>query len=38
MKAKLGPKMAWYFVQGAIEFILPGMEMPTIIEPMGAVP
>ena len=38
MKAKLGPKMAWYFVQGAIEFILASMEMPTIIEPMGAVP
>jgi hypothetical protein len=36
--AKLGPKMARYFVQGALEFILPGMELPTIIEPMGAVP
>ncbi len=38
VKAKLGPKMARYFVQGAIEFILPGMELPTIIKPMGAVP
>jgi hypothetical protein len=38
VKAKLGPKMARYFVQGALEFILPGMELPTIIEPMGAVP
>ena len=38
VKARLGPKMARYFVQGAIEFILPGMALPTIIEPMGAVP
>ena len=38
VKAKLGPKMALYFVQGVIEFIAPGMEMSTVIEPMGAVP
>ena len=41
VKAKVGPKMASYFVQGAIEFIAPGgpgMEMPTVIEPRGEVP
>ena len=38
VKAKLGEKLARYFCQGAIEFVAPGMVLPTIIEPKGAVP
>ncbi len=38
MKVKLGQKMAAYFFQGAAEAILPGHQLPTIVEPKGAVP
>jgi hypothetical protein len=38
VKEKLGPKMAVYFFQGALEVVLPGQPLPTIIEPQGAVP
>jgi hypothetical protein len=38
VKAKLGPKMAAYFCQGALEFVLPGHRLPTFVEPQGAVP
>ncbi len=38
VKAKLGAKMAAYFFQGACEYVLPGHPLPSIIEPMGAVP
>jgi hypothetical protein len=32
------PKMAAYFCQGALEFVLPGHRLPTFVEPQGAVP
>jgi hypothetical protein len=38
VKAKLGQKMAAYFVQVAMEFVFPGHPLPSIIEPKGAVP
>jgi hypothetical protein len=38
VKAKLGKKMAAYFVQGAMEFVFPGHQLPSIMEPKGAVP
>ena len=38
VKTTLGRKMAAYFFQGALEFVLPGQDLPTIIEPKGAVP
>ena len=38
VKAKLGVKMATYFVQGASEYVFPSHPLQSIVEPMGAVP
>ncbi len=38
VKQKLEQRTAAYFTQGALKFVLPGHRLPTIVEPLGAVP